>query len=129
MEGQTTSGSTHHPSAITRDDSSQPGHIESDEPESLVDFILSHDGRIIESSDTKMLVQNYHREYQKRLRFLQSKVLSLQKELRSAKKEEKRVKKLEKDEAIIKSSIEWNKARMQSAIEDRKEQKKTDFTQ
>lgn len=93
---------------------------DADEPESLIDFIISQGDNMVKCFEHKKCVEGYHREYQMKLQSLQGKVLSLRKELKEAKKEEANiVNNVRKNESIIKSSIDWNKARMQSVIEKR----------
>lgn len=97
---------------------------DADEPESLIDFIISQGDNMVKCFEHKKCVEGYHREYQMKLQFLQGKVLILRKELKEAKKEEANItNNVRKNESIIKSSIDWNKARMQSVIEKRNRQR------
>ena len=97
---------------------------DADEPESLIDFVISQGDNMVKCFEHKKCVESYHREYQMKLQFLQGKVLSLRKELKEAQKEESNIaNNVRKNESIIKSSIDWNKARMQSVIEKRNRQR------
>ena len=87
-------------------------HTNTDEPESLVDFVLSGQLPGSSSADQRMLVERYCKEYKKRLRFLQQKAQLLQRELKCDNKEFR-------ERQIMKASIEWNQARRQSAIDER----------
>ena len=105
---------------LSSDDYDQPMSADADEPEGLIDFIISQGDNMVKCFEHKKCVEGYHREYQMKLQSLQGKVLSLRKELKEAKKEEANIaNNVRKNESIIKSSIDWNKARMQSVIEKR----------
>lgn len=93
-------------------------HTNTNEPESLVDFVLSASGQIpgSNSADRRMLVESYCKEYARRLRFLKRHAWLLQKEKKWGKEFRER--------QIIKASIEWNQARKQSAIDERLQQEK-----
>ena len=120
-EGQSATSSIHFPS-----DQNQPRHIERDEPEGLIDFILSRNGQMAEFSnlDTRKLVESYRKEFCTRTRFLQNRLSLLKSELKEANKvpRKKGARNPGKQLRIIKnmkSSIEWNKARMQSVIDEK----------
>ena len=105
---------------LSSDDCDQPMATDAHEPESLIDFIISQGGSMVKCFEHKRCVEGYLREYQMKLQFLQGKILSLREELKEAKKEESNVtNNTRKNESIIKSTIDWNKARMQSLIEKR----------
>ena len=93
-------------------------HSNTNEPESLVDFVLSASGQIpgSNSADRRMLVESYCKEYERKLRFLKRQARLLQRELKCDKEF--------RETQIIKASIEWNQARMQSAIDERLQHEK-----
>lgn len=97
------------------------GPNEPDKTESFLDFLLSSASQITgcSSDGIRMLAGSYLREFDKREDFLLQKVQSLQKEIKSEGKLRKSAKNLDRELLITKSSIEWNKSRLQSAKDEK----------